>query len=208
MARPNEERGRPAQRRRTRRAIVEATMRLIAAGESPSAGEIAAAAEVSRRTVYSYFPSLDHLVVDASLGLLSEEENPALGSPSHDAGAPERLDLLAREVQGMSPEAERLGRKLIALTIEAAPPDEGPRRGYRRLQWIENALEPVREELGPERFQRVITALAMVIGFEPLLVQRDVCGLGPEEGAELSSWAARTLLRGALEEGPQPAGRA
>jgi len=192
--------GRPGQRRRTRRAIVEAAMELVAAGQSPSVAEIAAAADVSRRTVYSYFPSLDHLLADASLGLLSEAQNPALGEPDEEAGAEERLATLAKEVQAMSPEAERLGRKLISLTAEAPPPEDGPRRGYRRVQWIEEALAPVRDELTPERFERLVSAVAMVIGFEPLLVQRDVRGLGPDEGAELSTWAARALLRAAQVE--------
>jgi AcrR family transcriptional regulator len=44
--------GRVAQRRRTRRAIVDATMTLLSQGVEPSVNEIAAAADVSRRTVY------------------------------------------------------------------------------------------------------------------------------------------------------------
>ena len=44
--------GRPAQRRRTRKAIVEAAKQLLASGRTPSIDEIARAADVSRRTVY------------------------------------------------------------------------------------------------------------------------------------------------------------
>jgi AcrR family transcriptional regulator len=48
-------RGRPAereaQRRRTRKAIVDAAMRLIARGTTPSVNDVAAEADVSRRTV-------------------------------------------------------------------------------------------------------------------------------------------------------------
>ena len=35
-------------------------------------GEIADAAEVSRRTVYLHFPSLEHLLLDATAGALSQ----------------------------------------------------------------------------------------------------------------------------------------
>ena len=45
------ETGRVAQRRRTRRAILDAAARLLQAGTEPSVNEIAAAADVSRRTV-------------------------------------------------------------------------------------------------------------------------------------------------------------
>lgn len=40
----------------------------------------------------------------------------------------------------------------------------------------------------------------MVIGWEALIVQRDVCGLSAAEGEELSVWTARALLRAAVRE--------
>src|SRR5512142_2969618 len=54
-------------KRRTRKAIVDATAALLARGITPSMGEVADAAEVSRRTVYLYFSTLEQLLVDASL---------------------------------------------------------------------------------------------------------------------------------------------
>jgi len=175
-------------------------MELLGEGADPSVGEIAARAEVSRRTVYSYFPTLDQLLVDASLGLLSEAETDRTVAPAGD-DAEERLAALAREVTGMSEEAERLGRRVIALTVDAAEPAGGhPRRGYRRVDWIETALEPIRPRLADDAYERLVSALAMVIGFEPLLVARDTRGLGAEQAGEVSAWAARALLRAALEE--------
>jgi hypothetical protein len=115
--------------------------------------------------------------------------------------AEERIAAVATEVTGMSEEVERLGRRVIALTIDAAEPaGGGPRRGYRRIGWIETALEPVRDRLDDEAWERLVSALAMVIGFEPLLVARDTRGLSSAEASEVSSWAARSLLRAALEE--------
>src|SRR6476660_10069917 len=66
--------GRPGQRRRTRKAIVDATAELLATGSTPTVAEIADAAEVSRRTVYLYFPTLEQLLIDATLGALSQTE--------------------------------------------------------------------------------------------------------------------------------------
>jgi hypothetical protein len=40
----------------------------------------------------------------------------------------------------------------------------------------------------------------MVVGFEALIVQRDVCGLSPAEGEALSVWAAHALVRTALHD--------
>jgi hypothetical protein len=74
------------------------------------------------------------------------------------------------------------------------------RGGYRRIEWIEKALEPLRDQLDPPRFERLVHALAMVIGWESLIVQRDICGLDAAEGEELSVWAARALLDASLRE--------
>src|SRR5881398_2987392 len=64
--------GRVRQRRRTRAAIVGAAAELLRSGVTPSVGEVAEAAEVSRRTVYLYFPNVEQLLLDATLGLLSQ----------------------------------------------------------------------------------------------------------------------------------------
>src|SRR5215470_20121234 len=64
--------GRPAQRRRTRTAIVDAAMALIAEGKSPSVADVAAAADVSRRTVYLHFPTFEQLLIDATVGALAQ----------------------------------------------------------------------------------------------------------------------------------------
>src|SRR5436305_13596357 len=65
--------GRFRQRRRTRAAIVNATAELLRSGRTtPGVSEIAEAADVSRRTVYQYFPTVDQPLHAATLGLLSQ----------------------------------------------------------------------------------------------------------------------------------------
>ncbi len=102
----------------------------------------------------------------------------------------------------MSSETLPLGRSLIRLTVDAPARDDGttPRRGYRRVAWIEHALEPLRPELAPDAFERLVSALAMVVGWEALVVLDDFRGLTPEQQTETSLWAARALVRAALDE--------
>src|SRR5262245_6356385 len=94
---------RDAQRRRTRKAIVDAAMALVARGRTPSVDEVAAAAEVSRRTVYLYFPTFDHLLIDATLGVLSQE--PIDRAIAEAAGDEARVEQLVRALQRVTPEA-------------------------------------------------------------------------------------------------------
>ena len=203
--------GRPAQRRRTRKAIVDATMALIAKGRTPSVDEVAAAADVSRRTVYTHFPTFDQLLLDATVGALTQTtidraiDRGATGKDDDDVES--RVERMVRALHDVPLEVERLGRKLIRLTVESGTPDAGqdtPRRGYRRVEWIESALSPWRRQISPARWRRLVNALAIVVGWEALIVQRDVCGLSASEGEELSVWAARAFLRATLEEQRAP----
>ena len=59
--------GRPNQRRRTRKDLLQAAWRLMKQGRRPSLEEIAEDALVSRATAYRYFPSVEALLLEASL---------------------------------------------------------------------------------------------------------------------------------------------
>lgn len=193
--------GREAQRRRTRNAIIEAATRLVADGASPSVDEIAAAADVSRRTIYMHFPTLDQLVLDATVGALSQAVvDAAIAEAAADGDAEARLDALVQAVVGSAPTTLELGRRMIALTAAAPTPAPGtPRRGYRRVAWLERALEPVRPHLSAPAFERLVSALALVVGWEAMIVLRDIRGLDAEQELDTLRWTATTLLRGALE---------
>jgi AcrR family transcriptional regulator len=192
--------GRERQRRRTRRAIVAAAADLLARGESPSIVDVADAAEVAKRTVYTYFATIELLLADAALELSTRAAPPQVAGSDEPA---ERLDLFVRSVTADAAETESLGRTIIKLTLDAhaEAPESGPRRGYRRVEWIEQALAPVKERVSPSAFERLVSAMTTVIGWEPFIVLRDVRGLDPAEIAAVSAWMAQALLAATLAEG-------
>jgi hypothetical protein len=98
-------------------------------------------------------------------------------------------------------ETEALGRTIIRLTVGAgaASTPGRPRRGYRRVEWIERALGPLRDELAPERFERLVSALTLLMGWEAMIVLQDTRGLTASEAEEVCVWAARTLLAAATD---------
>ena len=200
---PDERSGRFRQRRRTRAAIVAATTELLRAGQTPSVNDVAEAADVSRRTVYLYFPTLEQLLLDATLGMLSQAAvDEAIEAADTGRDATERVAAMIRTVHSMSAETLPLGRSLIRLTVAPADGTEAPapRRGYRRVAWIERALEPLRPRLDPAAFERLVSALAMVVGWEALIVLQDLRGLTADEQLETSLWAAGALIRAALDD--------
>src|SRR6478736_7420584 len=97
MATADHDTGRARQRRRTRAAIVQAAADLLRSGVTPSVGDVAEAADVSRRTVYLYFPNLDQLLLDATLGLLSQSAvDEAIDAADGDGDATERVTAMIR----------------------------------------------------------------------------------------------------------------
>lgn len=209
MAVSDEETGRFRQRRRTRAAIVAAAAELVRSGETPSVGQVAEAADVSRRTVYQYFPTLEQLVLDATLGTLDQSAvDDAIDAADGDGDSDgegeveARVTAMIEALCRISAEQLPMGRRLIKLTVDApaAADAAAPVRGYRRVAWIERALEPMRSRLEPAAFERLVSALSTVVGWEALVVLADVRGLDAEGQGDVSLWAARALVRAALTE--------
>jgi AcrR family transcriptional regulator len=195
--------GRFRQRRRTRSAIVKATAELLSSGRTaPAVSEIAEAADVSRRTVYQYFPTVEQLLLDATLGLLSQAAvDDAIDQADPGGDAAGRAGAMIRALTDLSSRTMPLGRSLIRLTVDAPAAGAGqPKRGYRRIGWIERAIEPLRDNLDDAGFERLVSALAMVVGWEAQIVLQDLRGLSPGEQAEVCTWAAHALIRAALHD--------
>lgn len=186
--------GREAQRRRTRNAILEATAALLRNGGSPSIQEVAEAADVSRRTVYLHFPTMDQLFLDATLGDMTSDVDAKLAALTTNDPR-ERLRALVEGVAATMARSLPMGRRLIKLTVDA-PATDGPRRGYRRIGWIETALAPAK--LKPKIHEELVSALAMIIGWEGFIVLTDVRGLDARAARDVTIHTALTLLDAAL----------
>jgi AcrR family transcriptional regulator len=194
-----DETGRFRQRRRTRMTIVAAAMELLKSGATPSVADVASAAEVSRRTVYLHFPTLEQLLVDATLGLLSQHSvEEAIDAVDRGDDADARVAAMIGALGAQSSETLPLGRALLRLTVEGgAEPAPG---AARRIAWIEKAVAPLRDRLDDDQFERLVSGLAMVIGWEAFVVLQDLRGLAPKEQLEVSLWAARALIGAVLQE--------
>jgi AcrR family transcriptional regulator len=194
--------GRPAQRRRTRAALLAAAVHMVREGDTvPSVAAVAAAADVSRRTAYRYFPTAEQMATEAVLETLGPHLDPAVVEAHRSQDVPKRVAATVRRMQRGAVENERLLRTMIRLTVGRTPPAAGGRhpasRGSRRVGWLEEAIRPLRGRLGKATYGRLLSALSLCVGAEALIVLRDVRGLGTEEAIEVSVWAADALVRAA-----------
>src|SRR3954465_12071896 len=115
-----------------------------------------------------YFPTLDQLLLDAAVGALSTtrmDEAMTAASVQEDPAA--RVEALVSTSTRLAPTTLPLGRKIVRLTADrgrAAGASAPPRGGCRGVEWIERALEPVRGSLTREQFERLVSALCLVVG--------------------------------------------
>lgn len=204
------EAGRYRQRERTRKGLVAATAELLKSGTTPTMADVAAAAGVARRTVYLHFPTLEQLLIDAQLGLLSAEAVESAIDAADAGGSVEaRVIAMVDAIGSIASKTLPMGRSLIRLTVEheRATAPGSPKRGYRRVAWIERALAPLKADLRPRDFDRLVSALAAVIGWEALIALRDVRGLSNDEALDVTRWTARALVRAAIASSGAPAPR-
>lgn len=198
------------QTRRTRRLLLTTAAALVAAGRTPSVAEVADAADVSRRTAYRYFPTQEQLLVEAVLEGLrpvmeSALESAPIGGTAHDMEA--RVDALARNMQRLTVDHETLLRTMVRLTVSGPRDPHAAPRGGRRLEWIDDALHPLRHQLGRVGHARLRSAMAVCLGIEAFIVLRDLCGLSPAQAEEISRWSARALLKQSLADARSRRGR-
>ncbi|HEY7800201.1 MAG TPA: TetR/AcrR family transcriptional regulator [Hyphomonadaceae bacterium] len=190
--------GRPNQRRRTRKDLLDAAARLMKQGRRPTLEEVAEAALVSRATAYRYFPSIEALMVETTLDVAAPNADDVFkGAPGDPAGRVEKLDA-AFESMMLTNEAGL--RMMLAQSLQRSLTEEGgqlPKRQNRRTPLIEAALAPYKKEFSPAAFQTLSRALALIIGTEALVVFKDVLQVSDAEARKVRRWAIRAMVEAA-----------
>jgi AcrR family transcriptional regulator len=191
------QRERVNQKRRTRAALVQAARELLERGRTPTIGDVADEALVSRATAYRYFPSQEHLLLDVVLERSIDEIDRAVAATPGSADAATRVDGLVSAIQEEIAANEAGFRRLLQLSIAQSASEEptvASIRGERRLHWIEQALEPIASEIDADSLRRLTSALALCVGAEAFVVLRDLCGLQREEAEDTVRWSAHALV--------------
>ena len=195
--------GRMNQKRRTRAALVAAAAEFVRIGEAPTVAQVAESALVSKSTAYRYFPSQEALLAEALLAVVNRTDLEAVYLAAQTPGSPAaRLDAVVRADHALVIRHETAFRTAVRamLTPRGDDSSDVPRRPGNRLLYLADALAPLADQLGPERLQRLVMALAMCVGMESIMVTVDICGLPPADAEAVKRWAAAALLNAALAE--------
>lgn len=189
--------GRRNQKTRTRKDLLQAAARLLKEGRTPTLDEVAEEALVSRATAYRYFPSIESLMVEASVDVaIPGGEDLFRDNSSLDPVV--RLQLVETTLYDTFLAHEPLLRALLAHTIQqgihADADSKVPRRQNRRSPLIEAALEPTRGQFKPGSLKTLKKALALIMGPEASIVTKDVLQLDDADARNVKSWAIRALV--------------
>ena len=191
---PYEATGRRDQKARTREALVAATRRLLADGVNPTVEQAAAEARISRTTAYRYFPSQRSLLLAAHPEISQRSLLPA-DAPADDV--PERLDQVLRAFARVNLDWEPQLRTSLRLSLEPGAEQPVLRQG-RAIDWIEDALSPLRASHPEVDVRRLAIAIRATTGIESLIWLTDIAGLSRADAVELMRGSAQALLSAAV----------
>lgn len=191
--------GRPNQKLRTRKALLDAAAQLMRQGQAPTLEEVAEAALVSRATAYRYFPSTDALMLEAAVHIgVPEPEALFDGFASRDPVV--RLTKVDEVLHDAVAENERPFRLMLANILQrtaTAGESEAPRRQNRRAELIAEALAPCADSFGRRSLEDLSHAVALLVGTEAFIVTRDVLGLDDSAARRVKRWAIEALVEAA-----------
>jgi AcrR family transcriptional regulator len=196
----DERAGRPNQKRRTRKDLLQAASRLVKQGRKPSIEDIADEALVSRATAYRYFPSVEALLLEASFDIAVPEAEELFRSRSSNDPVV-RLQRVDTALHDMILANEAPLRMMLKHSMDRAVKGEHdgelPPRQNRRTPLIEAALEPARDQFSPAALETLSKALAFIIGAESMVVSKDVLQLSDADARRVKRWAIRALVEAA-----------
>lgn len=195
--------GRPNQKSRTRKDLLQAASRLMKQGRVPTLDEIAEEALVSRATAYRYFPGADAVIIEASVDMAAPEAAALFGADaSRDPVA--RLERVDDALDEMIHANEAALRMMLVHTLQRNLRGEAqadiPVRQNRRTPLIEAALDPARKEFRPGDLKTLSRALALIIGTEAMVVFKDVLQLDDADARKVKRWAIRALVEAARKK--------
>jgi len=197
----NWDKGRAAQKLRTRQALMDTAVELVKAGRRPSVSAVADQAGVSRATAYRYFPSQDLMLSEATIrataGTAPDTLMPA-GTPTADPA--KTAAAITRQAGQFSLDHEERLRTALRLSLD---PQSGYQRPGRRGRWIDGILAAAGDRLDLAGQARLRAALHLVLGIDPIISLTDIAGLDHAEVLDVLEWVAATLVEAAIEQSPR-----
>ena len=190
-------------KKRTYDRLIETAIEALEQGEELSITELSDRAGISRATAYRYFPTKTDLisaVVERSLSPIflwqSDKENVedrikdflAFAFPQmlkHEGTLRAALSLSLKQWANERSQLTEKTKKLV--------------RGNRK-EILSNLLQPLKEQLSDELFDKVIYSISIIYGSEIFMVLKDIWNFDNEQVIDLSQWIVKAIINQAKQE--------
>lgn len=189
-------------RGRVFRQLLDEAVRLVRRGRIPSVAEVAQSAGVSRATAYRYFRSRSKLVS----AVIAEALAPVRRAVPQEGDAKQRLHELLDRTYSRFHDFEPHMRAALQLALEhqsleaAGLLEEEPFRRGQRTEILATTISPLKQKMNPKSYQRLLKALAVVYGIEPMVILKDICGASDRETEAVVRWMMDALVDAALRQ--------
>jgi|TARA_R110000744_G_scaffold216506_4_gene335299 AcrR family transcriptional regulator len=185
--------GRINQKLETRAKILESAKQLVRQGIDFNLEDVANTAEISRATIYRYYPNLEILSYEVGIDIGTKSPQDII-EDLKDCSLNDMLLGIQNYYNEHAVNNENAFRKYLSAVLTSA---SEKKRGARRNKTLQLAL--MKSELNPKEKKDLVNLLAILMGIEPLIVAKDVSGLDNKEFKELMSWGMNLLLKGFFE---------
>jgi len=182
--------GRSNQKLETRKKIIAGAQHLLSKGGKLTLEDVAKHVAISRATIYRYYSNIDLLISEAGISAPEDSQSILLGLESLDLNA--QLKGIQRYYNEHTLSNEAAFRKFLSINISADQTRN--KRGARRIATLKMALED--RNLSNKDKTRLANLLTLLMGIEPIIITKDVCGLNNKASMELLEWGFDLILKG------------
>ena len=182
--------GRINQKLETRHKILESAKQLVRKGIDFNLEDVANNAEISRATIYRYYPNLEILSYEVGIDIGTKTPEDII-EDLKDCSLNDMLMGIQNYYNEHAVNNENAFRKYLSAVLTSA---SEKKRGARRNRTLQLAL--MKSHIRPKEKKDLVHLLAILMGIEPLIVAKDVSGLDNQEFKELMSWGMKLVLKG------------
>jgi AcrR family transcriptional regulator len=187
--------GRINQKLKTRARILNAAKTLMSKNRNTSLEEVAQKSNVSRATIYRYFPNLDLLFTEASLDIYYQSPD-VLFEKVKNMTLEQRIYYLQNYHNQLAQDHELIFRRYLSAVLNESVVSKKKIRGARRVEAMKLILDSYKNELSKKDLKNLKNLAPILMGIDSLLVAKDVCGLTNNEANDTLKWGIEMILKG------------
>ncbi|MBU2928602.1 TetR/AcrR family transcriptional regulator [Winogradskyella psychrotolerans] len=183
--------GRVKQKQETREKILSSTQELMNYGEKFTLEDVAEKAGVSRATIYRYYSNIDLLSAEAGIDINTKSPK-TIYENLQGLEIKDKLLGVQEYYNNLALDNENAFRNYLSIVLTSD--SQHNKRGARRSKTLKMVLEET--NLTKTEIKNIQNLFTVLMGVEPLIVTKDVCGLNNEQSKKLLKWGMELLLKG------------